>query len=110
MSEQIDVNEILARIQETAREHGVNLTYTNCSVYLKLLDYAEENSNIVTQYVDAIRINITTMGLAKYIGSISPRIITDSLKKFSECGIIKYTVNKPNPSTVVLYRRFFEDQ
>lgn len=110
MSEQIDVNDILARVQATARENGVNLTYTNCSVYLKLLDYAEENSNIVTHYVDAIRINITTMGLAKYIGSTSPRIITESLKKFSECGIIKYTVNKPNPSTVVLYKRFFEDQ
>lgn len=107
MKERISVNDILTRVQAAAKQNGVSLTYTNNRVYLQLLEYVKDNSGIVIHDVKGIRFHVTTHELAQYC-SVSPRIITESLRKFNKCGIIKYTTNRPNPSVVLLYKQFFE--
>lgn len=110
MSEKISVNEILLRLQTAAKENDISLTYTNNLVYLKLLEYAQENKekhDVVVSGARGVRFEITTFGFAEYCG-VSPRIVTESLSKFSKCGIIKYTTAKPRPSVVMLYKQFYE--
>lgn len=109
MNEKTSVNDILIRIQAAAREHDINLTYTNMKVYLRLLDYAEEYKNSIETVSDfhGIRFDVTTLVLARYC-SVAPQTITESLRKLKDCGIITYITNKPNPSTVKLYKRYYE--
>lgn len=108
MSE-INVNDILAKVQAEARKKGEALTYTNMRVYLKLIEYAKENCNkdTVVDYRNGIKFNLTTAGFSKYC-DVAPRMITDTLNKLNECGVIKYTINKPKPSVVILFKNFFE--
>lgn len=109
MSGKTSVNDILIRIQAAARKQDVNLTYTNMRVYLKLLDYAKEYKDTIEVINDfhGMRFDITTLVLANYC-SVAPRTITESLRKLKDCGIIEYTIKKPLPSTVKLYRRYYE--
>lgn len=109
MSDKTSVNDILIRIQAAAREHDINLTYTNMRVYLRLLDYAKEYKDSMEIISDfhGIRFDVTTLVLARYC-SVAPRTITESLHKLKDCGIIKYKIHKPNPSTLTLYRRYYE--
>lgn len=109
MIEKTSVNDILIRIQAAAREHDINLTYTNMKVYLKLLDYAKDYRQSIEVIEDfhGMRFDVTTHVLARYC-SVAPRTITESLHKLKDCGIISYTTNKPNPSTVKLYKRYYE--
>lgn len=107
MIERASVDKILTRIQEAARENGIGFTYTNNRVYLAILDYVKDTSGVVLNGKNEIRFNVTTLELAEYC-SVSPRIITESLRKFHKCGIIKYITNHPNPSVIMLYKRFYE--
>lgn len=109
MNGETSVNDVLIRIQAAAREHNVNVTYANMMVYLKLIEYSKEYKNTVEVVGDSksIRFEITTLVLAKYC-NVAPRTVTESLRKLKECGVIDYTINKPLPSTVRLYRRYFE--
>lgn len=103
------VNDILTKIQAVAQKKGIRLTYTNMRVYLKLVEYAEENkdTDTVVNYLNSVRFNITTAGFAEYC-SVAPRMVTDTLNKLKECGVIKYTTNAPNPSVVMLMKRYYE--
>lgn len=101
------INDILSRVQEAARENGVSLTYTNTKVFLSLLDYAEDHIDDAVRDIKGVRFHATTLELARHC-SISPRIVTESLRKFSECGIIKYTTKRPRPSVITIYKHFYE--
>lgn len=105
---EFNVNDILAKIQTVSQEKGIRLTYTNMMVYLKLIEYAKKNESAAVNYYNSVRFSVTTVGLAKYC-SVAPRMITDTLNKLSECGIIKYKINKPKPSIVTLLKCFYED-
>lgn len=107
MKEKVHVNDILTRVQAAAKQNGVNLTYTNNKVYLALLNYAKDKNDEVINGAKGIRFHVTTHEFAKYC-SVSPRIVTESLRKFSDCGVIKYTTNRPYPSVVTLYKYFYE--
>ena len=104
MSKRASVNDILIRIQAIATENGIKLTYTNMTVYLKLIDYAEENSE--KDLPVWTRFSVKTLVLAEYC-SVSPRIITETLKKLHNCGIIRYSVKHPYPSVVTLYKKYY---
>lgn len=106
MKKRLSINDIFIKIQAAALKNEVNLTYTNKMVFIKLIDYAEENDSI--DYPVWTRFNVKTSVLAKYC-SVSPRIITESLRKLNQCGIIKYIVQHPNPSVVTLYKKYYED-
>ena len=99
------VNEILTRLQIAAKKNATRLTFSNSKVYLKMLDFACDSINSITSS-KGVRFNCTTLELAEYC-SVSPRIITESLHKFAKCGIIKYTINTPNPSIVLMYKEFY---
>lgn len=103
------VNDILTKIQAVAQKKGIRLTYTNMRVYLKLIEYVEENKNtdVVVNYYNSFRFNLTTAEFAKYC-SVAPRMVTDTLNKLNKCGVIKYTTNVPNPSVVILMKRYFK--
>lgn len=107
MIERVSVNEILIRIQAAAKKHDVNLTYVGMKVYLKLLDYAEDEISGSQEEPKGVRFYLTTHAFARYC-SVSPRTVTDTLRKLKECGIIKYTVQTPGPSVIVLYNDFYE--
>ncbi len=106
MTKRCSVNDILTRLQMAAKENGVKLTFSNSKVYFKMLDFAFESKNSITNN-KGVRFNCTTLELAEY-SAVSARIVAESLHKFAKCGIIKYTVNKPNPSVVLLYKEFYE--
>lgn len=103
----VTVNEILIRIQAAAREHNINLTYTNMKVYLKLLDYAKEYKDKVEIDFHGMRFDVTTHELARYC-LVAPRTVTESLHKLKDCDVIKYTTKRPDPSTVKLYKEYYE--
>lgn len=105
MTKRASVNDILIRIQAVASKKEVKLTYTNKMVYLKLIDFAEENSTM--DFPVWIRCQIKTIELARYC-SVSPRIITETLRRLHQCGIIKYTVKHPYPSVIQLYKTYYE--
>ena len=105
MKETASVNDIIIRIHTKALEHNIDLTYSNTKVYLKLLDYAKENDNVVDR--SGVRFFVSTQGLARYCG-VAPRIISESLKKLNECGIINYIPKKASPSTVKLLREYYQ--
>lgn len=107
MIEKISVNDILIRIQTAAKEHDVNLTYVGMKVYLKLLEYAEDGISEAQEEPKGVRFYLTTHSFARYC-SVSPRTVTDTLRKLKECGIIKYTVQTPGPSVIVLYNQFYK--
>ena len=107
MSGKISVNDVLINIQTAAKKHGVRLTYSNSKVYLKMLEYTGQSECSSIEDSKGVRFNSTTLDLAEFC-EVSPRIITETLRKFVECGLIKYTVNHPNPSTILMYRQFFE--
>lgn len=107
MNENISVNDIFTKLQATARQHGISLTYTNMQVYLKLCEYAEESSVSAISGINGVRFNVTVAELAAYC-SVSPRIITVTLRKLNDCGVIKYTTNKPYPSVVTLFKQYCE--
>lgn len=107
MNDNISVNEIFTKLQSAAKEHGLNLTYTNMKVYLKLLEYAEESEVGAIRGRSGVRFNVTVTKLAAYC-SVSPRIVTETLRTLNSCGVIKYVTNKPDPSIVTLIQRFDE--
>lgn len=100
------VNEILTRLQAAAKEKNIKMTFSNSKVYLKMLDFACDSQNSITSN-KGVRFSCTTLELAEYC-SVSARIVAESLHKFAKCGIIKYTVNTPNPSVVMMYKEFYE--
>lgn len=104
MNKRASVNDILIHIQAVAVEHNINLTYTNKMIFLKLIDFVEENSSADLPLW--IRCNITTLALANYC-SVSPRMITDTLHKLDECHIIKYIARKKNSSVVTIYKKYY---
>ena len=107
MRKKPSINEILERVHSAADENGVEITFANSRVYLQLLEYVQEPKADVLQEPMGVRFRATTVELAEYC-SVSARIITDSLRKFNKCGVIKYTPNRPNPAIVKLYKRFYE--
>ena len=113
MSEYASTNDILIRVQETAREKGIRITFANMKVYLMLLEYSKECKDDIEIIDDikSIRFEITSLELAKYCNSTN-RIVLDSLRKLRDCGIIDYNTgfrsNNQQSPTVRLYKRYFE--
>lgn len=107
MINKLPINDILIRIQAVAKENGVNLTYVGMKVYLKLLEYAEDEMSGAQEEPKGVRFYLTTHAFARYC-SVSPRTVTDTLRKLKQCGIIKYTVQTPGPSVIVLYNDFYQ--
>lgn len=107
MNENISVNEIFTKLQTVAKAHGLSLTYTNMKVYLKLLEYSEESDVGAIRGRSGVRFNVTVTKLAAYC-SVSPRIVTETLRTLNSCGVIKYVKNTPDPSVITLIQRFDE--
>lgn len=102
------VNDILTRIQAAAKEAGVNLTFTNSRVYLSLLNYVKENGDKVRNDSRGVRFNTTVGEFAKYSG-ISVRMVNETLRKLDTCGVLQYTIIKPFPSVVILFKQYYEE-
>lgn len=98
------MNEILMALQVEATANGVNLTYTNKMVYLKLIELAEAKAE--EDYSVWVRFYATNAELVKYCNA-APRMITDSIRKLEACGVLKYKVNSPKPTAFTLVKRYF---
>lgn len=107
MSKKMPVNDIMAKIQAIANENGVKLSYTNKMVYLKMIEYAENNS--IVDYSVWTRIEVTTVSLSE-ICQVSKTIITETLHKLEKCGIIKYKRRHPNSSVLTLYKKYYQKE
>lgn len=107
MSKKLSADDILKRVLEQAQAHGIRLTFTNMRVYLRLLEYTKEHKKLVVKSIHGVRFNATTFELAEYC-AVSPRMITDSLRKFKDCGVIRYEIHKPKPSVITLLKDFYE--
>lgn len=105
MKKEISVNERLQLVQSAAKAAGVNLTLTNMKIYFKLLDFAKEAGDRALVDASGIRFEATTQELTKYC-SCSPRMITDTLRKLRDCGVIKYMINTPKPSIITIFDKY----
>lgn len=106
MSSDFNMNEVLVRIRQAASDCGVKLSFSNSMVYFKMIEWTEQFKEMTVEDSRGVRFAITTAELAEYC-SLSPTVITDSLRKLSSCGIIKYKTNKPKPSVVTLHKSFW---
>ena len=108
MSFDFSLNDVLVRIRQVATENGVKMSYSNSMVYFKMIEWTEQHKELTVEDSRGVRFAITTAELAEFC-SLSPTVITDSLRKLSKCGVIKYMTNAPKPSVVTLYKSFWVD-
>lgn len=105
----ITENDIIEKLQSTAINKGVNLTYTHKLFFLKLLDYAKEHGESCPE---GMQILVSVSNLSKKL-SISPRMVTQSLQVFRECGIIQRRAGEKtfprSISTTVLKKEFYDE-
>ena len=106
MSFDFNLNDVLVRIRQAATEKGIKLSYSNSMVYFKLIEWTEQHKELTVEDGRGIRFSITTAELAEFC-SLSPTVITDSLRKLSKCGVIKYMTKTPKPSVVTLIKSFW---
>lgn len=105
MSLDFNLNDVLVRINQVATEKSVKLSYSNSMVYFKLIEWMERQEHKGEDSRE-VRFYITTAELAEFC-SLSPTVITDSLRKLKKCGVINYVTRNPKPSVVTLYKRFW---
>lgn len=103
MGNEINVNEILLRVQERAQAAGVTLTFDNLQLYMTLLNFPQECPQEVAEGIKEYRFWVTGKSLVEQSG-LSRSVVYDSLQKLSQCGLIKYVSGGKRPSMVYLYK------
>lgn len=103
MGNELNINEILMRVQERAQAAGVKLTFDNLQVYMALLNYPLSYPQEVAEGMKEYRFWITGKALSEESG-VSRTVVYDSLQKFVQCGLIKYISGGKRPSMVYLYK------
>jgi DNA-binding MarR family transcriptional regulator len=87
--------EILERLNKAAKEKGIVLTYTHKLFFLRLLNLCASEGR---ETENGLEITKSTQQLAVAL-NISPRAVTQSLKRLLDCGaILRRVGEKPFPS------------
>lgn len=101
-------NEIMERLQSVAMGCGIKLTYTHKVFFVRLLVYA---SGYGETCPEGIRISLSVNELSECL-SISKRMVIQSLRVFSDCGILlRYKGENTFPRSAdvtVLKKEFYE--
>lgn len=87
--------EILERLNLAAKETGVVLTYTHKLFFLRLLNFCASEGREIN---NGLEVTKSTKQLSVAL-DISPRAVTQSLKRLLDCGAIqRHAGEKPFPS------------
>lgn len=100
-------NEIFERLQSTAGDCNIRLTYTHKLFYIRLLEYAITHG---ASCLEGLKISLSVNEMSSCL-SISKRMVIQSLRVFSDCGILlRYRRNTfpANACVTILKQEFYE--
>lgn len=103
MGSNVNVNEIILRVQKRAQTAGVSLTFENIQLYITLVEFSLSCPQEVAENMKEYRFLVTGKSLVEKSG-LSRGVVYDSLQKLSQCGLIKYVSGGKRPSMVYLYK------
>jgi len=99
-------NEIFERLQSTAGDYGIRLTYTHKLFYVRLLAYASEHGEVCPE---GLKVSLSVNEMSTCL-SITKRMVEQSLRAFSDSGILLRNIKKsfPRSCDTVLKKEFYE--
>jgi len=99
-------NEIMERLQTTALSYGVRLTYTQKLFYLRLVSYAADKGEPCPE---GLKVSLSVIEMAFFL-DVSKRMIIQSLRIFSDCGILlRYNgMTFPRSVMTIIKKEFYE--
>lgn len=99
-------NNIMERLQKSAVSHGLRLTYTQQTFYLRLVSYAIEKGELCPE---GLKLSLSINDMVSSL-NISKRMVIKSLKNLSDCGILfRYNgMTFPRSMTTVIKKEFYE--
>lgn len=108
----MSIPDIALSVGNFADVNQAHLTGVNIKVYLKLLEYALDVAERVSETGEAIVCGITTPALLEYCKQtgfeVAVQTVTNSLNRLHLSGVITYNpVRGVGDTTVTLYKRFF---
>jgi len=96
--------EIMERLQLRANDCGKRITFTHKLFFFRLVDYAISENNVAG---DGLRVSLSEDEMASTF-DISKRMVTQSLRVLSDCGILLRYRGAKKIFTTVAKKEFFE--
>lgn len=98
--------EIMERLQTKALSYGVRLTYTQKLFFLRMVAYAADNGKTCPE---GLRISLSVNEMASVL-DISKRMVIQSLRVLSDCGILlRYNgMTYPRSVFTIIKKEFYE--
>jgi hypothetical protein len=100
-------NEIFEKLQSTAGNCKIRLTYTQKLFYIRLLEYADKYG---TSCPEGLKISLSVNEMSSCL-SITKRMVIQSLRVFIDCGVLlRYRRNTfpANACVTILKHEFYE--